>query len=58
MSHRNLAIGTVVILVSFVTLTVLLITSYTKLQAINPVAALTATVVAVIGISWFKKTRN
>ena len=58
MSHRSLAIGTVVILVSFVTLTVFLITSYTALQAINPLAALTATVVAVIGIAWFKKTRN
>ena len=56
MSHKNLAIGTAVILVSFLTLIAFLTTSYATLQAINPIAALTAITVAIIGIAWFKKT--
>ena len=58
MSHKNLAIGTAVILVSFITLMAFLTTSHAALQAINPIAALTAVTVAVIGIAWFKKTSN
>ena len=53
LSHKNLAIGTVAILVF--SLLVLLIASYTALQTINPIAALTAITVAIIGIIWFKK---
>jgi hypothetical protein len=30
----------------------------TYLQAINPIAALTAITVAIIGIVWFKRTSN
>ena len=41
-------------LAAFLTLTVLLVPFCT--QAFNPVAALTAAMVAVIGIAWFKKT--
>ncbi len=58
MNHKNLALGTIVILVSFITLLAFLVTSYTVLQAINPIAALTAITVAVIGIAWFKKTSS
>lgn len=53
LSHKNLAIGTVAILVF--SLLALLISSYTTLQTINPIAALTAITVAIIGIIWFKK---
>ncbi len=57
MSHKNLAIGTVAILVFSITLTALLTTSYSAIETINPIAALTALTVAIIGIAWFKKTR-
>jgi uncharacterized membrane protein len=56
MRHKNLAAGTALILFSLVTLSLFLITCYTALQAINPVAAFTALTVALIGIAWFKKT--
>jgi hypothetical protein len=55
MSHRNLAVGTAVILLSLVALTSLFTVS-SLLQSINPIAALTAITVAVIGFAWFKKT--
>ena len=57
MSHKNLAIGTAAILVLAITLTALLTTSYSAIETINPIAALTAITVAIIGITWFKKTR-
>jgi hypothetical protein len=56
MSHKNLAIRTAAILVFVIILTVLLATSYSAIETINPLAALTAITVAIIGISWFKKT--
>jgi hypothetical protein len=58
MSHKNFAIGTAVILFSLVSLMVFLSTSIIGLQAINPIAALTAITVAIIGIAWFKKTSS
>ena len=57
MSHKNLAIGTVVIFF-FLTLTAFLTTSYSAIETINPIAALTAITVAIVGIAWFKKTSN
>jgi len=56
-SHKNLAIGTAAILVFSITLTAVLTTSYSAIETINPIAALTAITVAIIGIAWFKKTR-
>jgi hypothetical protein len=56
MSHKNLAIRTAAILVFVITLTALLTTSYSAIETINPIAALTAITVAIIGIAWFKKT--
>ncbi len=58
MSHKILFVGTGVVLVSFITLIVLLTTFYASMQAFNPIAALTAITVAIIGIAWFKKTSN
>jgi hypothetical protein len=58
MSQKHLAVGTAVILVSIVTLMAFLFSAYPELQAINPIAALTAIIVAIIGIAWFKKTSN
>jgi lipopolysaccharide export LptBFGC system permease protein LptF len=58
LSRKNLAIGTAVILVSFITVMGFLTTSHAALQAINPIAALTAVTVAIVGIAWFKKTSN
>jgi hypothetical protein len=54
MSHKNLAIGTAAILVF--SIMALLTTSYSAIENINPIAALTAITVAIIGIAWFKKT--
>jgi len=56
MSHKNLVIGAATILVFALTLTALLTTSYSAIETINPIAALTAITVAIIGITWFKKT--
>jgi hypothetical protein len=55
MSHKNFAIGIAIILFSMLSLIVFLTTSYAALQAINPIAALTAITVAIIGLVWFKK---
>ena len=57
MSHKNLAIGTAAILVFSLTLTAVLTSFYSTIETINPIAALTAITVAIIGIAWFKKTR-
>ncbi len=57
MSRKNLAMGTVVIFF-FIALTAFLTTSYSAIETINPIAALTAITVAIIGIAWFKKTSN
>lgn len=55
MSHKSLAIGTFLILVSIIAVGTLFVAS-SILQAINPVAALTAFTVALVGFVWFKKT--
>jgi len=57
LNHKNLVIATALILGFFLTLMTFVTTSYATLQAINPIAALTAITVAIIGIAWFKKTR-
>ena len=51
MGHKNLAIGTAAILVFSISLTVVLTTSYSALETINPIATLIAITVAIIGIS-------
>ncbi|MCW3984008.1 MAG: hypothetical protein NWE96_08435 [Candidatus Bathyarchaeota archaeon] len=59
MSHKNLTLGGIAIFVSAIVATAVLATSYSalqSLQAINPVAALTAITAAIIGLAWFKKT--
>ena len=56
MSNKNIAIGTVVILVSLITCLAFFTATYATLQGINPTAAIAAITVAVIGIIWFKKT--
>jgi uncharacterized membrane protein len=57
MIHKSLAIGTFLVLVSIIAVgTFFAATSIT--QAINPVAALTAITVALIGFVWFKKTSS
>ncbi len=55
LSHKNLAIGTAVILVSLTAILAFVVSSCEALQTINPVAALTAIAVAIVGIAWFKK---
>jgi hypothetical protein len=55
MSHKGLAIGTLLILVSVIAVGTLFVAS-SILQAINPVAAVTALAVALVGFVWFKKT--
>ena len=56
MSNKTIAVGTVIIVISFTTLAVLSAEIYGILQTIDPIAALAAVTVAVIGIIWFKKT--
>jgi hypothetical protein len=58
MKHKNSIIGAALILVSLVTFVAFIITISTNLQAINPIATLTAIAVAVIGIVWFKRTSS
>ncbi len=55
MSHKNFAIGIAIILFSVLSLIAFLTTAYVSLQAINPIAALTAIIVAIVGLFWFKK---
>lgn len=55
MSHKSLAIGTFLVLVSIVAVGTFLATT-SILQAVNPVAALTALTVALVGFVWFRKT--
>ena len=57
MSNRNIAIGTAIILFSTITIT-LISETYLALQGINPLAAIAALTVAIIGVAWFKKTAN
>lgn len=56
MNNKNVAIGTVIILVSVITFIAFFTETYTTLLSINPAAAMVAITVAVIGIVWFKKT--
>jgi hypothetical protein len=58
LSNRTLAIGTAIVLVSLVTCLALVAESYAIVQSINPIAAIAAITVALIGIAWFKKTKN
>ena len=55
MSNRYLAIGTVIVLVAIV-MVGFLADAYLMLIGINPIAAIAAIAVAVIGIAWFRKT--
>ena len=56
MNNKNVAIGTVIILVSVITCLAFFTETYTALLSINPAAAIVAITVAIIGIVWFKKT--
>jgi hypothetical protein len=55
MSNKNLAIGTLIVLVAIITAGLLAETVLT-LQGINPIGVLAAAVIAVIGVAWLKKT--
>jgi hypothetical protein len=56
MSYKNLAMGTLLVLTFFLCVVAFATTSYVTLQSINPLAALTALIVAIIGFVWFKKS--
>ncbi len=58
MSKRNFAIGTLVIVFSAITGTLVFAAAYTSMQSFNPAAALAAVTVALIGFAWFKKSNN
>jgi 4-hydroxybenzoate polyprenyltransferase len=58
MSHNSLVVGTGVGLVAIIVLVFLMALLFSVPAAINPFAALTAVVVAIVGIVWFKKTSN
>lgn len=58
MSHKTIAVGTIIVAVSAVTLTVFLSETYMAFESINPIAALTASIVVIAGLVWLKKTNN
>jgi archaellum biogenesis protein FlaJ (TadC family) len=58
MSHKRLVVGTGVGLLAVIVLFVLMTFSFSMPETINPFAALTAVVVALVGFVWFKKTSN
>ena len=58
MGYKSLLIAATIVFISFATLITCLITSYAALQTLNPIAALTAITVAIIGILWFRKTSS
>jgi hypothetical protein len=55
LSNKNFAVGTLIVLVSFIAVA-LVAEIYLTLQAVNPIAALAAVTVVLIGIAWLKKT--
>jgi len=55
-SRKAIAVSTVIIVISLLTLVMLSTETYMNLQTINPAAAIAAVVVVVIGLVWFKKT--
>ncbi len=55
-SRKAIAVSTVIIVISLLTLVMLSTETYMNLQTINPAAAIAAAVVVVIGLVWFKKT--
>jgi len=56
LDNKTVAFGTLIIIISLVALAVLSAEISATLQSVNPVAALAAVVVAVIGLIWFKRT--
>ena len=58
MSHKSLVVGTGIGLAAILVLVVLMGFFFSTVEAINPFAALSAAVVALVGIVWFKKTNN
>ncbi len=58
MSHKRLVVGTGVGVFAIIVLVVLMGFSFSASETINPFAALTAAVVAIVGFVWFKKTSN
>jgi hypothetical protein len=58
LTHRILTIALVVFLASITVAIAVLLSYANPLQAVNPIAALTATTVALIGMVWFKKTTS
>ena len=58
MSRKNLVVGTGIGLVALIILVAVLVASFSVPIAINPLGALSAAVVAVLGIVWFKKTNR
>jgi hypothetical protein len=58
LSHKNFALGVIVVLFSVLAVTAVLLSCYSVVVTINPVAAVTAATVAAIGMIWFKKSNN
>jgi len=58
MSHKRLDVGTGVGLLAIIVIFVLMTFSLSMTETINPFAALSAAVVALVGFVWFKKTSN
>jgi hypothetical protein len=53
---KNLAIGTILLLVSFIASIAFITTISSTFQSINPTATVAAISVVIIGIVWFRRT--
>jgi hypothetical protein len=58
MSHKRLVVGTGVGVFTIIVLVVLMGFSFSAPETINPFAALTAAIVALVGFAWFRRTSN
>jgi len=56
LTFKILALGTVIVIVSVVTVAAFSAETYAALRSFNPLATLAAVAVGLAGLVWFKKT--
>ena len=58
MNRKYVAIGGILLFFSVVASLTVFTTAYTALQSINPVAAIAAIIIVLIGVVWLKKSNS
>jgi uncharacterized membrane protein YwzB len=53
---KNVVIGTLVVVVSFIGSLIFITATWADLQSINPAGVIAAITVTVIGVIWFRRT--